>query len=397
MRARAAIAIALGLALGEGQAAQACTGPIDPNYNRFAEWGRAPGAEIVGPVVSIDWVVVERPGHRRCAPERRMGRLERWLWQELAAASAIISTGWELSDLFTGVPLTKEATGACDGKPVHGLIAPMRARVIEQLVGSGARVFPLLEQIGTENPEWRAFGDDRESFPDGWGNPWRAGYSDLAETRHRSRAFLDNGRLGTPRESEMCGGGDPYAQPGLQYLVMRDAAGAVVGMTEVRHIDDDLLVRLRRYRGDWQAFIHPRLPARDFIRASDGWATVRVTRCYKDFIGKRADFKFLSGDRDALWLMSRPSRYPQDLEWLGMHLERTGQTCRPGDTVLILKSPFAYEKPRIPYSRAAVIHEGNVRPRDFLTGFTLTGPAEVSVDQVKAWIAEGRAEREARR
>ncbi len=396
-RATLAVGLALALALGGGQSAQACSRPIDPNYNRFTEWGRAPGAEIARPVASIDWVVVERPGHRRCAPERRIGRLERWLWQELAAASAIISTGWELSDLFTGVPLAREETGVCDGKPVHGLIAPMRARVIERFVGSGPRVFPLIEQIGTENPEWRAFGDDRESFPDGWGNPWRAGYSDLAEARHESRAFLDNGRLGTPRESEMCGGGNPYAQAGLRYLVLRDAAGAVVGMTDVRHAEDELLVRLRRHRGDWQAFIHPRLSARDFIRASDGWATARVTRCYRDSIGRRADAVFLTGDRDALWLLSRPSRSNRDLDWLGMHLERTGQACRAGDTVMILKSPFAYEKPRIPYSRVVVIHEGNIRPRDFLTGFTLTGPAEVSVDQAKAWIAEGKAAREARR
>lgn len=397
MKVRAAFAVGLALALGGAQAAEACSRLPDPNYNRFTDWGRAPGAEITERVVAIDWVVVEKPGHRSCAPSRRIGRFERWFWTEIAASSAIISTGWDLSDLFTSLPVAKVQTGTCDGKPVRGLIAPMRARVIERIAGSGPRVFPLFERVGPASADWRAFGNDRESYPDGWGNTWRGGYSGYADIRHRSLAFLDNGRLATPRESTMCGGGDPHAQAGLRYLVLRDAASAVVGMTEVRHADDDLLVRLRRHRGDWHAFIHPRLPARDFISASDGWATVRVTRCYTDTIGKRADAVFLTGDRDALWLMSRPSRYRQDLDWLGMHLERTGQACRAGDTVMILKSPFAHETPRIPYSRAVVVRDGKIRPRDFLTGFTLTGPAEVGVNQVKAWIAEGRASRAASR
>lgn len=388
MRIRTALAVGLTLALGGGQAAQACSMIPDPNYNRFADYGFTPGADMIGKAQSIDWAVVEAPTSERCAPGDQITPGGRAFWRFVPRVR------W-INRLLAHLP-GEAVTGTCNGKPVHGLIAPLRARVVERLAGSGPKVYPLWQEVRPDAGEWNMFSDDR-TLANGGDDKSPTAYPVPALKRHHGNGFLDHGRLSTEvAPGSWCGGGDLIAHVGHRYLIFRDAQGSILSATRVAYADDALLIRLRRYAGRPELFSHPTLPVEDFIRASDGAAIVRITRCEKGFWGKVSDGVVEAGDPTAIWSGSRP--IPKavgmpELEWLGMHLERTRQACRPADHVLILKSPFSYQEPRLGYPRAAVIHDGMVRPRDFLTGFTLTGPSEVSVDQAFAWVAEGKAAR----
>ena len=386
MRIRAAFAVGLTLALASGQAAQACSQIVDPDYNQFADVGFTPGADVIGRAQSVDWAIVEAPTLERCAPEEQITPSGRRFWR--------LVPHWRwLNRLLAHLPVARE-TGTCNGKTVHGLIAPLRARVIERISGSGPKVYPLWSEVRPDAVEWNLLKDDR-TVADWGGGPMPTAYPDLALARHRGNAFLDHGWLRTQREPGGCGGG-PIAHVGHRYLIFRDARGSILTAVQVAYADDALLVRLRRHAGHPQLFAHPTLPVDDFVRASDGVALVRIRQCEREGF-RIGDASLERGDRTAIAFGLKPQKgsiFPE-MAWLADQLARTGQTCRIGDQVLVLKSPWAEGRWPDDYPRAAVIHNGMIRPRDFLTGFTLTGPAEVRLDQVNAWVAEGKTARSA--
>lgn len=220
----------------------------------FADYGSAPGADLVEKARYIDWIEVVAPDPPGCARDRRLTEEE---WAALDGADAEPAKAGPIP-LPEPDPMTSDGyrTRSCwNGKATTDFGA-LRGVVVESIRGGATGDFPLVWSWEQNDVPTMAFSDSRTLVIEAE-KGLREQY-DAALAAHADPGFNDHGRLTRQTDfSDSCGG-VPTAIIGARYLAFRSASGDVLALEPVLDRDDVWFRRVRTYVERPTDFARPR-------------------------------------------------------------------------------------------------------------------------------------------
>lgn len=252
----------------------------------------------------------------------------------------------------------------------HGL-------VLERFSGDGPDRFELFLTT-TNGSDW-FFSDASVNLP------WVEEVMARRFALHAQPDFWLEPGIGLMRDNTNNCGGNPTLHPSADYVVFRDARGAVFGAEPVSGSDDPLLLWLRLPdRSDERRERIAFSPAEAF-RTTTHLAEVELTECPAEAWDwpvvrqtRGGDFRRShETDRAPTWSISYHLR-----DWLAWREIE----CRPLTLLVVdVRTGGAYLSPSF-----AVVEDGMVETASLFPGVNIEGPARISVDQAFEWFEAGR-------
>lgn len=385
MRSNLVIAGMAALALLAPEAAQACVviGGGMYGYGADADWRPA---AVLRRSATVDWVRFEgRPAYRcrsaanRFAPDK-------------------------------GHPVCRDTAA---------LEAPFVAVVRERLKGHSPARFVLHGDAPSA----------RNESPDTFVDPRGESLEDRLFFAARQKAEADDHHIalidwhqpllsmaGVSDHSD-CGGTTPAVDARLSYIVFRDPAGAVIATIPVTRGDDEWLQRLRRYANDPDRFARAEVDVRSFLGLVNRAAVGTVTECRVLTPGDYRVSK-VSPERGEIGDLSGgvPELQPDTWNFVAEYFAWKRQLCPVGGRILATRIEWSgrihadlqWARAEVPemtdaefqkvlsreaHTRywapdrpgVALVRDGKIRTADLMTDLVLTGPPEITVDQVLQW------------